>query len=402
MPLDRLSIITRLIAERRVVSRKPGTTLDHLIDEYISEHRIVQCELGGSHALFINGAGDVYVCGKNARGEIGDVDSTGAIAEPELASFTIPSGVKQAIAGVGYSFFVSNKGDVYVCGSGAKAVLGESFEGLAHGVVKLSIAQGHCIHSIAVGKKHLLLLTDKGEVFRYTADSAEGLKLMVVDVGKRIQAIATGLTHSVLLSVDGEVYAGVITPQRLWLGGDVKCKAICAAGMQTQMITVDGDVFVHGASASHAWESSIASIKCKQQVSVAPSGHFVIKNAVRYVAMPAITTMSSGKDNALYVGDDGQLFVAGKHVRGEQLLFDIGSAAKVDTGREKVIQVSMFDGFCAMVLTEGGAVRMSQGAAKRLGVYLHGQSADWISMGRAFMASAFEDTYTGARSCRVG
>ncbi|MDF1654443.1 MAG: hypothetical protein P1U34_04955 [Coxiellaceae bacterium] len=384
----RCKIITALIAQRRVIHRRPGTTLDDLIADYESDHRIVQCSIGTWHAVFVNRQGQVYFCGRNYNGELGCSDREKHATVPEPASFSVPSGVKQAIADNGFSLFVSHEGEVYICGRGAHHILGSLVGDMSKGLVKVPVPFDYLIDSVAVGEEHILLLTKEGRVFGYGLNQDGELGLGGAKLGSvleevsvapdvSIKAIATGCEHSVFLTTTGDVYAcgnqyfgslglGYRTfntrretakPHKVELENGETYKAITASGRQTQLVTTNGKVYCCG------------TVLTKPHLPVIVPTPLFDGRREESLLMPPIDHAVAGDDNTLYIANDGRVFISGYGGRREELKIGFTLPAEIKLLEHvKAVDVFIGVGRRMAIVTDDGSVCLSADACKKLGI----------------------------------
>ncbi len=412
----RSRIVTILIAQRKIGLRRQGTTIDDLVNDYMSA-QITQCSLGERHAVFVDRIGGVYVSGRNTNGELGDVDRKKHVKDPMPVDFSIPSGVKQAIAGFGFSLFVSNDGEVCVCGDGARRVLGGVVGDLSKGLVKVPVPFDTPIDAVATGEEHILLLTKDGRVFGYGLNKhgelgvggsrlGDHLHEIIIPPGVKIQALAAGDEHSVFLTAAGDVYTcgnprfgslgvgsevsrSAVKPaafRRVDVGDRKKCKAIAAAGRQTQMITTDGDVYCCG-TLSKPHLPVLAPELCQRIVADRPN----------FVDLPPIESVAVALDNAFYIAPTGQVFVAGYREEGAVLKIGFSVAGDIALPKGvKAVSASMGADHSAIVVADDGSMFMTRSACDRLGIPAASRLTRGFSKLRV-KASAFEEETAESR-----
>ncbi|MDF1796957.1 MAG: hypothetical protein P1U63_10515 [Coxiellaceae bacterium] len=395
----RYKIITALIAQKKVINRPRGTTLDDLIDEYEKSHPITQCSVGVWHAVFVKSDGEVWVCGRNFNGELGVIDREKHATEPEPASFHIPSGVKQVIAGNGFSLFVSNDGEVYVCGYGAHLLLGDIVGDMSKGLVKVPIPFDAPIDAVATGDEHISLLTKDGRVFGYGLNQygelgLGGVKLgetfheLDVAEGQSVKAIATGCEHSVFLTTEGDVYTcgnrhfgalGVgyesvalkfdsAKSQRVRLKPWEKCKAIAAGARQTQLVTTEGKIYSFGTlyNQPHLPVNEPAVVTGVHQAY--SGGVFAVRDA-GFKELPRIACATATDDHALLQADDGRVFITGHRGRGEKLKLSFENAAEIKLlNGIKAVDIDIKPGRRLAIVADDGSVCLSPDACHWLGL----------------------------------
>jgi alpha-tubulin suppressor-like RCC1 family protein len=158
------------------------------------------------HSLVALENGDVYAFGENYHGQLG-LDDT----EDRLSPVKVPGlpGPARAVAGgQGHSLFLLQSGEVYACGLNASGQLGQGDTANHHTVVKVPGLPGRAI-AVAAGEGHSLVLLENGDVYVFGGNCWSQLGLG--DTGDRLtptlvggvlqptRALAGGRCHSLFV-----------------------------------------------------------------------------------------------------------------------------------------------------------------------------------------------------------
>jgi alpha-tubulin suppressor-like RCC1 family protein/formylglycine-generating enzyme required for sulfatase activity len=158
------------------------------------------------HSLVVLENGDVYAFGENYHGQLG-LDDT----EDRLSPVKVPGlpGPARAVAGgQGHSLFLLQSGEVYACGLNASGQLGQGDTANHHTVVKVQGLPGRAI-AVAAGEGHSLVLLENGDVYVFGENCWSQLGLgdtvdrltptLVGGVLQPARALAAGRCHSLFV-----------------------------------------------------------------------------------------------------------------------------------------------------------------------------------------------------------
>ena len=173
---------------------------------------IVSVDAGGHHTLALDGNGNVWSWGKNAKGELGNGTTQNAAAPSTVAQF-----VKAIAAGSNHSLAVLNDGGILSWGDNAYGQLGETAGGKRTTPAILVNLEG--VKAVAAGMNHSVALLNDGTVWTWgrnhrgqLGDGTQQDSAVPVEVGglPEITAIAAKGNHTMALDATGNV----------WLWGD--------------------------------------------------------------------------------------------------------------------------------------------------------------------------------------
>ena len=100
----------------------------HQVGEYFSsdlkeQTKVEQVVLGSKHSIFLTNKGNIYVCGTGSQGQLG-LGQTDTKYEPVLVQSMLGKRIRMVAAGVSHSLCLTDKGDVFSCGLNDKSQLG--------------------------------------------------------------------------------------------------------------------------------------------------------------------------------------------------------------------------------------------------------------------------------------
>uniref|UniRef100_A0A3P8V3F1 Secretion regulating guanine nucleotide exchange factor n=1 Tax=Cynoglossus semilaevis TaxID=244447 RepID=A0A3P8V3F1_CYNSE len=120
---------------------------------------------GGGHSVFITENGEVYVCGQNNRGQLG-CDQNANILTLQFCP-TPSHKLKNVACGWDFTLFLTDGGQVLACGSNSFGQLGVG-AATVHSA-QLLVVEGlkKPVVSVAAGLRHSLAVTDSGHVYQW-------------------------------------------------------------------------------------------------------------------------------------------------------------------------------------------------------------------------------------------
>jgi len=168
--------------------------------------RAMAMAAGELHSLVVLENGDVYAFGENFHGQLG-LDDTDDRWSPQKVP-GLPGPARAVAGGQGHSLFLLQSGDVYACGLNASGQLGQGDTDNRHTVVKVLGLPGRAI-AVAAGELHSLVLLENGDVYVFGENCWSQLGLgdtvdrstptLVGGVLQPTRAIAAGRCHSLFV-----------------------------------------------------------------------------------------------------------------------------------------------------------------------------------------------------------
>jgi alpha-tubulin suppressor-like RCC1 family protein len=195
-----------------------GTTIDKnypvqvKIDANTPLTDIISYSAGGNHSLFLKRDGTVYACGLNSRGQLGDGTTTNRsfAVQVKLTSSTFLTDITAISTGVFHSLFLKTNGTVYACGFNGIGQLGHGTTTNINLPVQVKLDENTFltdISAISGGYYHSLFLKSDGTVYacgyNYRGQLGDGTTT------DRSFAVQVKLTSTTFLTGITSVSAGV-------------------------------------------------------------------------------------------------------------------------------------------------------------------------------------------------
>ena len=171
----------------------------------ISSSQLRMVAAGEYHSLFLTTAGDVYACGWNTNGQLGD----GTTVDKDVPTH-ITGDVSGIAAGYSHSMFISTAGHAYACGYNDKGQLGDGTTVAKD--VPTSITGN--VMAIAGGGNHSMFLSTAGHAYacgyNHKGQLGDGTivdKHVPTHITGDVSGISTMENFSMFLSAVGDSYA---------------------------------------------------------------------------------------------------------------------------------------------------------------------------------------------------
>jgi len=158
------------------------------------------------HSLVVLENGDVYAFGENFHGQLGLGDTDDRLWPQKVPD--LPGPARAVAGGMGHSLFLLQSGEVYACGLNASGQLGQGDTDNRHTVVKVLGLPGRAI-AVAAGELDSLVLLEDGDVYAFGENWWSQLGLgdtvdrstptLVGGVLQPTRAIAAGRCHSLFV-----------------------------------------------------------------------------------------------------------------------------------------------------------------------------------------------------------
>jgi alpha-tubulin suppressor-like RCC1 family protein len=158
------------------------TTIDTSIATQINSlSGIAKISAGYSHSLFLKDDGTVYGCGLNIYGQLGNGTSTTSGVNPPSLVLNL-SNVGLITGGSSHSLFVQNNGNIWACGSNSDGQLGDNGSVLGFSNIPVQTINACLTTDIS-------LMEEKPNVFVYPNPTNEYLFLDVSNANDKLESI---------------------------------------------------------------------------------------------------------------------------------------------------------------------------------------------------------------------
>ncbi|XP_047098218.1 X-linked retinitis pigmentosa GTPase regulator-like isoform X2 [Schistocerca piceifrons] len=177
----------------------------------IKQYRITHVACGRAHTVVSTDSGFLLSWGANSDGQLGLGDYTGDALVPQPLTSWTAGRVCQLSAGSGHSVALSDAGDVYVWGNNADGQLGLTNSDSCVRIPTL-LPLGQKVSQVSCGYYHSAFITEDGSLF--TCGETENGKLGIpsgtsalarVDAGAKVVSVTCGGSHTVALTEEGGV-----------------------------------------------------------------------------------------------------------------------------------------------------------------------------------------------------
>lgn len=261
------------------------------------------------HALFLTKDGDVWACGYNYEGQLGDGTNTS-----RNAPVKVMSGVQAISAGGQHSLFLKMDGSVWASGSNNYGQLGNGTTTARS--IPVQVMTG--VRAISAGGQHSLFLKNDGGIWacgeNFWGELGDGTvidRLTPVQVMTSGRAIAAGISHSLFLKNDGSVWAsgyGVF--------GDGDLGNLIMREVPVKVITgVEGISAGAGHSLFQKTDRTVWSLG-SNHVGQLGDGTMTDRNAPVMV-MAGVAEIKAGSSNSLFLKSDGSFWGCGSNELGQ-------------------------------------------------------------------------------------
>ena len=243
---------------------------------------VVAVAAGMDHSLVLADDGVVLSFGRGGYGKLGHGDALARLEPMPIEALRGVVCVAAIAAGEAHSLLLIENGAVFSFGSGDGGRLGHGNQRDWHTPAVIKALRSVCIVAIAAGRKHSLVLTDKGAVLSFgngddgqlghgdePLDKRFQYKPRVIEAlrGVRVLAVAAGGTHSLVLTDGGTVLSfgygcygelghgdgpldkPLYAPRVIEALCDVRVVAIAAGGGHSMALTEEGAVRAFGHAA---------------------------------------------------------------------------------------------------------------------------------------------------------
>ena len=203
---------------------------------------VVAISSGYGHRLVLNKAGEVWAFGDNSQGQLGvdGVDHSSTPVQVDFSSQANVGKIIQVVASSKSSYALDDKGQVWAWGSNKYSDFGLECQsnqpssagclGQSYKPVQVVLPDAVKMVELAVGRDHVLALTDKAEVYSWGLNATSQV----------------GYNSRDMSSSDEKWDSIVTTPKLLPWSTDKQAKHVYANGNSSYVMKVDGKVYPWG------------------------------------------------------------------------------------------------------------------------------------------------------------
>ena len=203
---------------------------------------VVAISSGYGHRLVLNKAGEVWAFGDNSEGQLGvdGVDHSSTPVQVDFSSQANVGKIIQVVASSRSSYALDDKGQVWAWGSNKYGNFGLECQssqpssagclGQSYKPVQVVLPENVKLVELAVGRDHVLALTDLGEVYSWGLNATSQVGYNSRDMSDSEQKWDQIVT----------------TPKLLPWSTDKQAKHVYANGNSSYVIKVDGKVYPWG------------------------------------------------------------------------------------------------------------------------------------------------------------
>ena len=177
--------------------------------------RFVEMSCGDKHTVALSRKGVAYAFGSATQGQLGLGDASDKL-KPVVINYFKQSNIvlTSVVCGAIHTAFISDLGNLYVCGFGEHFYPNEDQQNFYYLPCKIPFNER--VVQVACGQSHILCLNDKGDVYTFGSGSygqlGQGVKgdlnnPRLVLAGKSIAQVSAGRYHSLALTSFGALYS---------------------------------------------------------------------------------------------------------------------------------------------------------------------------------------------------
>ncbi|KAG8180236.1 hypothetical protein JTE90_017638 [Oedothorax gibbosus] len=330
---------------------------------WIKDDPVLQIACGDEHTALLTASGRLFTFGSNEWGQLGH-GHTKTVLKPTSVKALKGHRATVIACGRSHTLVATADGHVYGFGSNSEGQLGSSDEQPVHlSPVRVQGLEGVTIKMLSGGADHSLALTDKGKVYVW-GSGAEGqigperghiLIPTELNLECNILCISAGYYHSAFVTVDGKLYTcGEGESGKLGLPDyalkksslsvhcvpafDRKVTWVSCGGNHTVALTSDGKAYSFG----NGYDGQLG---LGSQLLDASTPHQIV-----FLESVKVARVSCGENHSAFLTDRGQLYTCGNGRHGKLGLFG------VDENSDQFVPtlVSRFNGFQVQQVACGG------------------------------------------------
>ncbi|XP_042896325.1 X-linked retinitis pigmentosa GTPase regulator isoform X1 [Parasteatoda tepidariorum] len=330
---------------------------------WIKDDPILQISCGDEHTAILTASGRLFTFGSNEWGQLGH-GHTKTLEKPSFVKALKGERATVIACGRSHTLVATAGGHIYAFGSNSEGQLGSADEEPIHSSpVRVQGLEGITIKMLSGGADHSMALTDKGVVYVW-GSGAEGqigpesghiLIPTELNLDCNIICMSAGYYHSAFVTVDGKLYTcGEGESGKLGLpdhalkksplsvhcvsGFDRKIVWVSCGGNHTIALTSDGKAYSFG----NGYDGQLG---LGSRLLDVATPHQIV-----FLESSKIARVSCGENHSAFLTDRGQLYICGNGRHGKLGLFGVDDCSNqfVPT------LVSRFNGFQVQQVACGG------------------------------------------------
>ncbi|KFM74797.1 X-linked retinitis pigmentosa GTPase regulator, partial [Stegodyphus mimosarum] len=181
---------------------------------WIKDDPILQIACGDEHTALLTASGRLFTFGNNEWGQLGH-GHTKTVTKPSFVKVLKGERATVVACGRSHTLVATDGGHVYAFGSNSEGQLGSADEQPVHtSPIRVQGLEGVTIKMLSGGADHSLALTDKGIVYVWGSGSEgqigpEKGQILIpteLNLDANIICISAGYYHSAFVTVDGKLY----------------------------------------------------------------------------------------------------------------------------------------------------------------------------------------------------
>jgi alpha-tubulin suppressor-like RCC1 family protein len=173
--------------------------------------------VAGRHVLAINSSGELYSWGENEFGQLGDGLSGGTISRSAATKIGVENNWVEIAAGYDHTLAINSDGELWACGRNDYGQLGDETQTNKSTLVQIKPEVTWV--KIAAGRDHSLAVSDAGELYSWGRNQSGYYQLGLDDETESVRTspqkigdltdwtdVAAGFHHSIALNSSKQIY----------------------------------------------------------------------------------------------------------------------------------------------------------------------------------------------------
>lgn len=314
----------------------------------LAMQQVVSFSMGGGHSAAVTKDGQLYLWGRNDYGQIGN-----GTTEHAYAPVKIMDNVKSVVLGVLYSTAITENGDLYTWGYNANNELGATTletdsSGLPISTKPIKILSG--VQTVETGSTHCGAITEQGELYLWGNSSGNKLGIAATEKGyygspvcstpvkvfENVAAISLGNFNTAFFTNDGTMY---------YAGGVLENDSAYSKSTEfMQMSFVEGTAAIELSDAHHGLITQGGELYVwglNRNYALAAESSYVNDYGNGYVTNPTcimqnVRAVRFGYAHTAALTKDGRLFVWGLNSEGQ-----LGVATKGNEPAQTPVEITL-------------------------------------------------------------